>query len=104
MQISLVQAEIESALQTYLKNIMTIPEDKKFEIEFQTTRSPAGVNAFITIVDGVKHEEVKTETKSASSENVLTKSLDSNNDSIWESKEKTVDPVPTKKKTFFANL
>ena len=103
MQISLVQTEIESALQTYLKNIMTIPEDKKFEIEFQTTRSPAGVNAFITIVDGIKHEEVKTEVKSTSSENVLTKSLETN-DPVWESKEKTVDPLPAKKKTFFANL
>ena len=103
MQISLVQTEIESALQTYLKNIMTIPEDKKFEIEFQTTRSPAGVNAFITIVDGIKHEEVKTEANPVSSENVLTKSLETN-DSVWESKEKTVDPIPAKKKTFFANL
>lgn len=51
MQITLVETELREALQNYLSTLMTIPKNKKFEMEFQATRGANGFSAIVNIVD-----------------------------------------------------
>lgn len=58
MQITLVQNELEDALQAYLKNVMTIPATKKFDIELNATRGEKGFTAVVNIVDSKEDPKV----------------------------------------------
>ena len=49
MKIQLIESEIQEALQQYLKNIITISEDKNLNIEILATRGANGVTAEVTI-------------------------------------------------------
>lgn len=49
MKIQLVESEIQEALQAYLKNIISISEDKTFNIKICATRGENGVTAEVTI-------------------------------------------------------
>lgn len=99
MQIQLTQPELEEAIQTYLKSIITIPATKKFTCEFQATRGANGITTTISIVDllppnsVVKVEEIKEEDPIKDSKVSMN----------FEGVELT--PVKeTKRKTFFADL
>lgn len=116
MQISLVQTEIEEAIQAYLKNIMTIPANKKFNIEFQVTRSPSGCNANISIVDEktdptpIYRMQVEKKTTAPvakdpaleKAEEVVNKTL-SDEEDVFGTAPVSVEPAKPKK-TFFSNL
>jgi hypothetical protein len=69
MKIQLIESEIKEALQKYLCEVVSISEDKEFNIEILATRGATGVTAEVTIeaknnnVQKTVVEPVKVETK-----------------------------------------
>ena len=51
MKITIVQTEIEEAIQNHLKKAINLPEGKGFQIEITATRGANGVTAEIEIID-----------------------------------------------------
>lgn len=103
MQIILTQNEIKNAVESYLKGMLTLSEDKVFNMEFQTTRNPSGCTATVTI-------ENKTEEVLASPELPTGLSYEEEEEKedklIFNTETSAVEesPAPTPKKSFFENL
>lgn len=94
MKIQLCQQEIEEALQTYLKSLVSIKEDKQFHIEFVAGRGANGLSAEVNIVNATEEESTEVVTQSDAPFPVTT-----------EKKEPEVTTeLPTPKKSFFANM
>lgn len=89
MKIQLVQTEIEEALQSYLKSLVSINEDKQFQIEFIAGRGANGLTAEVNIIAKAPFEDSVATTETALS---ITK----------EEEPVVVDEAP--KKSFFANM
>lgn len=100
MQIILTQNEIKNAVENYLKGMLTLSENKVFNMEFQTTRNPSGCTATVTIED--KGEDLPKELPTG-----LTFEEEEKEEKLtWETKEETpVNPeASAPKKSFFENL
>ena len=95
MKIQLIESEIKEALQQYLGGVVSISNDKEFNIEILATRGATGVTAEVTIETKSnkteeKKEEVKVEVKEEAN-------------SVFAAPVEEAKPV-TEKKSFFANM
>ena len=59
MKITLVQQEIEEAIQDYMNKSLILSEDKSLKIDVCATRGPAGVTAEITIESSKNQTPIK---------------------------------------------
>ena len=50
MQITIVQTEIEQAIENYVKSMISVNDDQKISIDLKATRGDTGMQAFIDIV------------------------------------------------------
>ena len=95
MKIQLIESEIKEALQQYLGGVVSISNDKEFNIEILATRGATGVTAEVTIEAKTnkieeKKEEVKVEVKEETN-------------SVFTTPVEEAKPV-TEKKSFCANM
>lgn len=71
MKITLDNNEITQSVQKYVESLISIPEGKKININFQTTRSPFSIYAEIDIVnetEAQKEEQAPFDTEPAGEE------------------------------------
>lgn len=54
MQITIVQTEIEQAIENYVKSMISVNDDQKISIDLKATRGDTGMQAFIDIVPRTK--------------------------------------------------
>ena len=107
MQIILTQNEIKNAVESYLKGMLTLSEDKVFNMEFQTTRNPSGCTATVTIENKMEDSEILV---SPDPSPVLNTEEEEKEEKLtWETKSGMLvspdpEPAPTPKKSFFENL
>lgn len=96
MKIQLIESEIKEALQKYLCEVVSISEDKEFNIEILATRGATGVTAEVTIeaknnnVQKTVVEPVKVETKPVEVATIT----------VAEPSAGTITPTPAKKSLF----
>lgn len=108
MQIILTQNEIKNAVESYLKGMLTLSEDKVFNMEFQTTRNPSGCTATVTIENKMEDSEILVSPDPSSVLN--TEEEEEKEEKLtWETKSGMLaspdpEPAPTPKKSFFENL
>ena len=57
MKITLDNNEITQSVQKYVESLISIPEGKKININFQTTRSPFSIYAEIDIVNEAEEQK-----------------------------------------------
>ena len=57
MKITLDNNEITQSVQKYVESLISIPEGKKININFQTTRSPFSIYAEIDIVNETEEQK-----------------------------------------------
>ena len=96
MKIQLIESEIKEALQQYLGGVVSISNDKEFNIEILATRGATGVTAEVTIeAKSNKTEEKKEEVKVEVKEEV---------NSVFASAPVEETKLVTEKKSFFANM
>lgn len=93
MKINLIQNEIETAIEQYVKDFVSIPDTKCFKIEMIATRGSTGITAEISIEDALSDTPINK----------------TNTEEPVEEKKEEVTPVTepvmeTPKKSFFANL
>lgn len=96
MKIQLIESEIKEALQQYLGGVVSISNDKEFNIEILATRGATGVTAEVTIeAKSNKTEEKKEEVKVEVKEEV---------NNVFASAPVEESKPVTEKKSFFANM
>lgn len=94
MKINLIQNEIETAIEQYVRDFVSLPATKYFKIEMIATRGSTGITAEISIEDALSDDPITSETKV---------------EEPVEEKKEEVTPITetvteTPKKSFFANL
>ena len=104
MQIILTQNEIKNAVESYLKGMLTLSEDKEFKMEFQTTRNPSGCTATVTIED--KKEEFAQDSPVSPVEELVTTEEEKEEKLTWgvTAQEESAPEATAPKKSFFDNL
>lgn len=96
MKIQLIESEIKEALQQYLGGVVSISNDKEFNIEILATRGATGVTAEVTI-------EAKSNKTEEKKEEVKVEVKEETNSVFASAPVEEVKPV-AEKKSFFANM
>lgn len=94
MKIQLIESEIKEALQQYLGGVVSISEDKEFNIEILATRGATGVTAEVTIEAKATKPEEKKEVVEVKNEV----------DNVFAAAPVVEETKPVEKKSFFANM
>ena len=101
MQITMNQCEIEKALCSYLKNMITLDKSKTFNITFTTTRSPMSISALVEVTD--KAEDACDRTKQPKVEKEVAKASVTTEEILQKAEEQRLEESQGKK-SFFSNL